>query len=404
MKNKKTNIGFLTEAELKAITEKHSIVFFGAGIYAEKTMNLMNFPPLLMVDNNLKKQGTAMEGIPIESPKVLTQFLIRNPKAVLIICVQKYSEVIEQLSQMNLLDTKRVFITPIAHELSVIEDIREHDATLMLSNYDNAGGLYLYQIQSGELKKLASGSIRGFVQVENRLYYVSYTGLNCIDAYSYEPIKHLELEAYDFCGLIYDESQGHLIIGETQYDRILFVDEKSLKIEKSISFTDKCSHFGKEYHHVNDLVNIGNFILASVFSVHGWWRYGLYDGGVIEINKQTHEMRQIPIKECWFPHSLKLHEGRLYILDSMNGTLLRDMRDNIFGVDGFLRGLEFNGDYCYIGQSLHRHVSRLNDRRTVSADCGIHVFNTQTRLRRFISLPELTNIYQIAVVDPDQLQ
>jgi hypothetical protein len=88
----------------------------------------------------------------------------------------------------------------------------------------------------------------------------------------------------------------------------------------------------------------------------------------------------------------------------MNGTLLQDMRDNIFDVDGFLRGLEFNGDYCYIGQSLHRHVSRLNDRRIVSADSGIHIFNMQTRLRRFISLPELTNIYQIAVVNPDQLQ
>jgi hypothetical protein len=297
-----------------------------------------------------------------------------------------------------------MFVTPIAYEISIIEDIKKHDATLMLSNYDNDGGLYLYQIQSGELRKLASGSIRGFVQVKNRLYYVSYTGLNCIDTYSYEPVKHLQLEGYDFCGLIYDESQGNLIIGETQYDRILFVDEKSLKVEETIAFTDKCSYFCKEYHHVNDLVNIGNYILASVFSVHGWWRYGLYDGGVIEINKQTHEMRQIPIKECWFPHSLKLHEGRLYILDSMNGTLLQDMRDNIFDVDGFLRGLEFNGDYCYIGQSLHRHVSRLNDRRIVSADSGIHIFNMQTRLRRFISLPELTNIYQIAVVNPDQLQ
>jgi len=276
---------------------------------------------------------------------------------------------------------------------------REHDAKLLLSNYDAEGGLYLYQIQSGERQKLASGSIRGFVKVENLIYYVSYGGLHGIDAHSFELKRKNELEGYDFCGLIYDKDSGQLIIGDTNFDRILFIDEEKLEVVKSVSFTDKSRYFGKEYHHVNDVVSIGEYVLASVFSVSGWWRYGLYDGGIIEINKRTDEVRPVPIQKTWFPHSLKIHDGRLYILDSMNGTLLRDVRDVIYQADGFLRGLEFNGDYCYIGQSLHRHVSRLQDRRSVSADSGIHIFNMESRLHRFISLPDLTNIYQISVAD-----
>lgn len=393
------DIGFLTESELKERTTHAPTALFGAGYFAEKTLNLMAHPPALMVDNNPKKIGTEMDGVPIKDPQALKAFIEGHPDGLLILCVQKYTEVIEQLAGMKLLDPSRIFITPVARELVVIDQIREHDATLLFSNYDSEGGLYLYQIRTGELRKLGLGSVRGFVRVRDKLYYVSYAGLHCLDAHTFEPQQGLEFDEYDFCGLIYDEAEGHLIIGDTQSDKIIFVNEQDLTIAKQVSLSDKFERFGKEFHHVNDLVNVGDFILASVFSVHGWWRYGLYDGGIVEINKHTLELRQIPIKECWFPHSIRLHNGRLYILDSMNGSLLQDMRDEVFCADGFLRGLEFNGDYCYIGQSLHRHVSRLTARRTVSADCGIHLFNMKSRLRRFISMPDMTNIYQIMKVD-----
>ena len=335
----------------------------------------------------------------VHPPERLKNFMHEHPSAFILICVQKYSEVIDQLRDMGLSDAERFAITPFARELAVIDHIRDHDATILFSNYDQEGGLYLYQIGSGEYQELATGSIRGFQRVGDFLYYVSYSGLHRLDAITFEKYASMELEEYDFCGLVYDEAQGHLIIGDTQSDRILFIDEQKLTLVKDVAFSAKCKEFGREYHHVNDLVVIGDYILASVFSVNGWWRYGMYDGGIIEVHKQTLEMRTIPIKETWFPHSLCVHDGRLYVLDSMNGVLLRDLRDVVFQTDGFLRGLEFNGRFCYIGQSLHRHVSRLSDQITISADCGFHIFDMETRLRRFIALPDMTNIYQIQVVD-----
>jgi hypothetical protein len=209
----------------------------------------------------------------------------------------------------------------------------------------------------------------------------------------------LELKGYEFCGLAYDADRGQLVVGDTEFDRIVVVDEPKLEIVETFPFSDKCSQFGKEAHHVNDVIIKGDYFLASVFSVSGWWRCGIFDGGLLEVDRNTGQVRPIAIKETWFPHSIREHDERFFVLDSMNGKLLRDMRDVIFESDGFLRGLEFNGDFCYIGQSLHRHVSRIKDRITTSADSGIHVFNTRTRLRRFISLPDLANIYHIAVVD-----
>jgi len=398
MAEKKLKI--LTEYELKKKAKDHSLVFFGAGEYAEKTLNMLSKPPVAMVDNNAKKHGTEFLGAPVQPVNTLPQLFEERSDLQLIVCVQKYSEVETQLKEMNLFDPNRVFITPMAYELAVIDDIREHDATLMISNYDNDGGLYIYQIGTGETRKLATGSIRGFVKVKNRFYYVSHNGLHCLDANTFAPISNVALEdEYNFCGLVYDEEHGELLIGDTQSDKVLFLDETNLSLNRSISFSDKCSEFSKEYHHVNDLVAMGDYVLASMFSVNGWWRHGMYDGGIVEIHRKTGNVRRIPVQNCWFPHSLRLHEERFYILDSMNGALLRDLRDPIFETDGFLRGLEFNGNYCYIGQSLHRHVSRLSERKTVSADSGIHIFNTATRLRRFISMPELTNIYHIMTID-----
>lgn len=389
---------FLTEQQLKQIASSHEVILFGAGHYAEKTLNILPTKPSFLVDNNLKKQGVEFEGLPVFAADTLPTYLSSHPNAFIIICVQKYSEVITQLKSLGISLAERVAITPVARDQGVIDDIRAHDATVMFSNYDAEGGLYRHQLATGETQKIATGSIRGFQQIGDYLYYVSYAGLRRLDTETYKEVGCLELDEYDFCGLIYDATEQCLIVGDTQSDRVLFVDEQSLSVKRTLKFSDKAKDFGRECHHVNDLVVLGDYVLASVFSVSGWWRQGLNDGGIIELHKRTGQLRTIPVMQTWFPHSLCEHDGQLWVLDSMHGTLLKGLKDIVFQADGFLRGLAFNGRYCYIGQSLHRHVSRLEDRMTISADSGIHIFNLDTRMRRFISLPEMTNIYQIEVI------
>lgn len=46
---------FLTEQQLNQIALSHEIILFGAGYYAEKTLNILPTKPTFLVDNNLKK-------------------------------------------------------------------------------------------------------------------------------------------------------------------------------------------------------------------------------------------------------------------------------------------------------------------------------------------------------------
>jgi hypothetical protein len=85
------------------------------------------------------------------------------------------------------------------------------------------------------------------------------------------------------------------------------------------------------------------------------------------------------------------------MLDSMNGHLLQDMNVVLATFNGFMRGLEFNGKYCYIGQSQQRHVTRLRDRPNTSIDCGIHILDLDSHVSRFEQLNDLQDIYQIAL-------
>lgn len=117
------------------------------------------------------------------------------------------------------------------------------------------------------------------------------------------------------------------------------------------------------------------------------WRVKKRDGGVL-LDVETN---QIVLRGLSMPHSPRWHNGRLWLLESGEGTigtvnLETKTYEPIAQLPGFTRGLSFLGKYAFIGVSQVREtaifsgiplVERLGE--ASDRNCGVLVLDLETR-------------------------
>lgn len=115
----------------------------------------------------------------------------------------------------------------------------------------------------------------------------------------------------------------------------------------------------------------------------GGWRVNKASGGIL-IDIETDE---ILLRGLSMPHSPRWYDGRLWLLESGQGSLAwvdleRGVWQHVCQVPGFTRGLDFHGPLAFIGLSQVREsatfsgiplVERLSERT-----CGVWVVNIET--------------------------
>ena len=117
------------------------------------------------------------------------------------------------------------------------------------------------------------------------------------------------------------------------------------------------------------------------------WRDHRVDGGIL-IDVASNEVVASGLS---MPHSPRLHDGRLWLLNAGTGELGSvDVESGVFApiafCPGFLRGLSFAGKYAIVGLSLPREAGTfqglpLDDRlgkAGVPARCGLLVIDTES--------------------------
>lgn len=116
------------------------------------------------------------------------------------------------------------------------------------------------------------------------------------------------------------------------------------------------------------------------------WRDRRADGGIV-IDVATNE---IVCEGLSMPHSPRLHNGELWVLNAGTGELgVVDIRRGQFEprvfCPGFLRGLSFAGKYAFVGLSKPRYQrfeGLMLDRRLHDADaeawCGVQIIDLET--------------------------
>ena len=124
-----------------------------------------------------------------------------------------------------------------------------------------------------------------------------------------------------------------------------------------------------------------------MFSLTGNWKRNSFDGGIMEVNLITGEMKPI-INNLTMPHSVTCDETGLKVLNSFKGTFLGNNFDVIATLRGFVRGYDSDENYYYLGESKNRNFSRMSTGRTpVSIDTKITIINKAFGFCRSIYLP-----------------
>jgi uncharacterized protein (TIGR03032 family) len=142
----------------------------------------------------------------------------------------------------------------------------------------------------------------------------------------------------------------------------------------SLAAEDRC--------HLNGLAVVDNrpkyVTVLGQSDTAGGWRAGKSSGGCL-IDVETGE----PItRGLSMPHSPRVHDGRLWLLESGTGRLLQidaasGQSQTVASLPGFTRGLAFAGPYAFVGLSRIRETSAMDGvplaERRSQLKCGVAV-------------------------------
>ena len=151
--------------------------------------------------------------------------------------------------------------------------------------------------------------------------------------------------------------------------------------------------------HINDITALGTSLFISYFSRSGFWRKGIFDGGVSEIKIENNKINDI-ISNLSQPHSPEIIDNQIYVLDSYNKYLYHGTK-KISKFSGFVRGLSFDGNYFYVGQSEDMYLSRDIGSGVHNTMCnaGIFQLDISKNMSRFLSTPDVMNIHDVLIYE-----
>lgn len=267
------------------------------------------------------------------------------------------------------------------------------DFNALVSSCNQNGGLYLLNRQNGQniIKKILKCECRGIARYGPGFIVVSNEeGIIILDG-------HLNIVKTSGAGKGLD-LHGVAVRGEFAYiaetksncigiynltEEISRIDEICLSENRS---ADIC--------HINDLYIDGNSLFVSMFKLPGLLTLG---GGVIEYCLDKGKVKDVLFHKISQPHSVLFYNKELYFCDSEEFTIQKG-NQVIFKGQGYTRGLAIQNDTVLIGQSTTRHLGKLLKKHTnISSDCGISIFNKNSKLYTFVPIPSF-EIYGILFI------
>ncbi|ACN16733.1 hypothetical protein HRM2_36750 [Desulforapulum autotrophicum HRM2] len=393
----------------KAIQGKE-VVFFGVSDdWTGKTLRNTLIKEFSFVDNSKTWQGAEYIGAKIKSPKILKE----NVKSrYVIISSSAYESIYPQLIEYGLTPGDNFCITPALNNLKVITDINTHKARILLSSPDHkiysqldnsndvGGGLFTYDIQSHECKKVLDGTFHQIVDTGKSYYIVDEIRGICEVSKDFELKDSFGVEKGDKPhGVAFCPKRDLVFLARTGRDFISVFNAKTKKIEFDILFSGKMTAAKKPGHWINDIFVNGDYLYVSLFSQTGSSREGVFDGGVLQISIDNPKERHVLMNDLWLPHSVCFFDADICVLDSMRGHFYKTDKNIVGEFFGFIRGLAFDGAYYYIGQSETRYFDRLKGiRKNIGMSAGFYLFDEDTKAAKFFSIPKLRQVRSLCVI------
>lgn len=185
------------------------------------------------------------------------------------------------------------------------------------------------------------------------------------------------------------DDDGHVLFVNTKYSCLAtLADNASFRPIWTPPFISKLA--GEDRCHLNGFcLEAGKPKFATAVSTSdsvSGWREKRSEGGCLIDVQSNH----ILAADLSMPHSPRISDGWLYLLNSGHGTLCEIDRENghvrtIAELPGFLRGLSIHDNYAFVGLSLPRDGNfaglPLSDRlseKDIAPWCGVQIIDLRT--------------------------
>tara|TARA_R110001599_G_scaffold3083_1_gene17208 strand:- start:5201 stop:6340 length:1140 start_codon:yes stop_codon:yes gene_type:complete len=363
------------------------IILFGSGTVAEKNLNLN---PEFIVDNNLDLHGAFFHGVEVKAPSILKG---ASDKYKVIVCTTSISEVKKQLESYGYQWGVNADVAVLLNERIEMASLEDSKFSFLISSglpssAESFSGGGIYHVEETDsypkITLIYEGNTHGLIKVDDGyVFSCQGKGLVFLDS-EFKHTKTIELRA----GLRPHGIRKYndlWVLVSSYKDAIICVNDDGEEIFE-YQFSDKIDSFESAQHHCNDLDIVDDYAYVSMFSLTGNWKRNSFDGGIMEVNLKTGEMKPV-INNLTMPHSVTCDETGLKVLNSFKGTFLGNNFDVLATLPGFVRGLDSDENYYYLGESKNRNFSRLSTGRTpVSIDTKITIINKKFGFCRSVYL------------------
>ena len=392
--------------ELEALIRGKRVVFWGASNWVERMLERLPVPEErgVVVDNNPNNHGIRYCGFDVLPPRWLLDQ--DRDEIYIVICTVNYPSVITELDEMRFTMGEQFCCNPLLNEHQPKDELKSLARKVLVSSPEHArtdttgGGIYEVDTAHGDTRKLYSGKCRGISYMGDDLLVIDMLrGLVVLDPdFKNEQVFELPQHAEPH-GVHYDASSHCVFVGQPGRDSIGVYDMSDGKLARELFLSDKWKRNKKDNHHINDCwVAPDDTLYVSVFSFSGNWLHDVYDGGVLELDKLTGEIRGPAVSGIWMPHSVAMFEGKLCYIDSMRGELYDSSWNALGKFPGFMRGLDYDGRYFFIGSTEHRYPEKLKGvSLNISLDTGFVIFDAETKMSRFCPLPQTEAVHSLTL-------
>lgn len=396
--------------ELLEKVEGRRIVYWGATHWIERTLDNLqaripgenSLQSAYIVDNNVNNQGNTFTHLPVKSPKQLISE--DRDSLYVVITTASYPSVIDELLTLGFVMGDDFCCSPLLNERRSKDELKSVDRTVLLSSSthhsDNTsgGGVYAVRTSDGSVSKMYSGKVRGMARVgKQTLVLDMLVGLVLLDE-AFKVVQTIPLQSKtEPHGLCYDQDSNNVFIGQPGRDSIAVYSLGDGTLVREFFVSEKWSRNKMDNHHINDICVYDGSLFVSMFSFSGNWMHETYDGGILEIELESGKILGPVVSDLWMPHSVQRIDGKLTYIDSMHSEL-RSSRNTIGKFSGFLRGLDFDGRYYYVGTTEHRYPEKLRGLSlNISLDTGFYLFDAESKMSRFFPLASTDGIHSVLV-------
>jgi hypothetical protein len=375
----------------------------------EKTTKLHRFNIEYLVDSSENQQGKAVHhGHDVFDPSVLRGLKDKN-RYYIIITTTAFYEAIDKLVSYGFKPGVHFCVTPLLQNFKIIDDILSHKQKIILSSSDavknskvEGGGLYIYDTQTRMVDKKVSGITRGFCRHKDNYFVVdALKGVRVLDR-MFNDIDGFSLPGQSVPhGIVVDSKKKLIFVVLSRLDKVGVFDLRTYNMVHTISLSDKYEKTGIYHHHMNDICLDGDYLYISMFSKSGNVQKNVFDGAIVEYDTHKDRVSAVLVDRLWQPHTIRIINRNLCYLDSMRGSFHTATYKPETHFHGFVRGLDFDGKYYYIGQSLHRYFDRMKGYSdNISMDCGFFMYDSDSKATKFFPVENLKDINTLKLLNP----